>query len=101
MMPRLISSTSSADFNGCGTGYAACVIPTAGAACRCSAIVAGFFSISDANAAISLGIVALKKSVCRLPGMCRRMRLMSGRNPMSSMRSASSSTRYSSPLSFA
>ena len=47
------------------------------------------------------GMVALKKSVCLGVGTWRRMRLMSGRKPMSNMRSASSSTRYSSPASAA
>ena len=51
--------------------------------------------------AIGGGMVALKNSVCRLAGMCLRMRRISGRNPMSSIRSASSSTRYSSPDSLA
>jgi hypothetical protein len=68
---------------------------------RWTLIVAGFFSISAASAPIGAGIVALKNSVWRRAGMCRRMRLMSGRKPMSSMRSASSSTRYSRPSSFA
>ncbi len=43
--------------------------------------------------AISAGIVAEKKSVCRLVGTRRRMRRTVGRKPMSSMRSASSRTR--------
>ncbi len=41
-------------------------MPTAGAAWRCRLIVTGFFSISDASAAIGAGMVALKNSVCRL-----------------------------------
>src|SRR5205814_2220823 len=49
------------------------------------------------SAAISLGMVAEKNSVCRLTGMWRRILWTSGRNPMSSMRSASSSTRTSRP----
>ena len=44
------------------------------------------------------GIVALKNSVCRFAAAdVRSTRRMSGRKPMSSMRSASSSTRYSRP----
>jgi hypothetical protein len=39
------------------------------------------------------GIVALKKSVWRFAGTCLRIRRISGRKPMSSIRSASSSTR--------
>ena len=51
---------------------------------------------------IGAGIIGLEMgSVWRRLGMCRRSRLMSGRNPMSSIRSASSSTRYSSPLNLA
>ena len=38
------------------------------------------------------GTVALSSSVCRDAGQFRRIRSMSGRKPMSSMRSASSST---------
>ena len=44
------------------------------------------------------GIVALKNSVWRFAGRCRRILRMSGRKPMSSIRSASSSTRYSMPV---
>ena len=47
----------------CAIGYAACVMPTAGAAFRCRLIVTGFFNISDARVAMGAGIVALKKSV--------------------------------------
>jgi hypothetical protein len=43
-------------------------MPTAGAACRCRLMVAGFFNIAFASAAIGGGIVALKKSVCRRGG---------------------------------
>jgi hypothetical protein len=42
------------------------------------------------------GIVALKNSVCRSRGSRAITRRMSGRKPMSSMRSASSSTNASS-----
>src|SRR5918993_4792047 len=79
----------------------ACVIPTAGAACRARLMVAGLSSSSRVSATIGAGIVALKNSVCRLAGRCLSTRLMSGRNPMSSMRSASSRTRNSRPASLA
>ena len=73
----------------------ACLIPVAGAACRSMLILTGLFSISCASVPIGPGIVALKNSVCRFFGTRARMRRMSGRKPMSSIRSASSSTRYS------
>ena len=73
-------------------------MPTAGAACRCRLIVTGFCSISDASAAIGGGIVALKNSVCRRGGNVPQDAADVGRKPMSSMRSASSSTRYSSAV---
>ena len=72
-------------------------MPTAGADRRSRLIVTGFCSISRDSSAIGGGIVALKNSVCRCGGRCRRTRRMSGRKPMSSMRSASSSTRYCEP----
>src|SRR5206468_1397124 len=55
----------------------------------------GSLSISRASPMIGGGIVAEKKSVCRRRGRCLRMRRMSGRKPMSSIRSASSRTRTS------
>ena len=67
--------------------------PTAGAERRSILIVDGVFSISRDSCTIGGGIVALKNSVCRRGGRWRRTRRMSGRKPMSSMRSASSSTR--------
>ena len=76
-------------------------IPNAGAAFRSRLIVAGLCSSSRVSAWIGPGIVAEKKSVWRLVGRCLRTRLMSGRKPMSSIRSASSSTSTSSPLSLA
>ena len=48
--------------------------------------------ISLASFTISFGIVAEKSSVCRSFGSAPRMRWTSGQKPMSSMRSASSST---------
>jgi hypothetical protein len=74
------------------------VIPTAGADFRSRLMVTGSLSISRARVAISRGMVALKNSVCRFAGSCRSTRRMSGRKPMSSMRSASSSTSTSSPV---
>ncbi len=48
---------------------------------------------------ISGGMVAEKNSVWRVNGTSLQMRSMSGMNPMSSMRSASSMTRMSMPVS--
>ena len=76
-------------------------MPTAGAERRSRLIVTGSCSISRASSAIGGGIVALKNSVCRRVGRWRRTRRMSGRKPMSSMRSASSSTRNLRPVSLA
>ena len=52
--------------------------------------------MSLASLRISGAMVAENISVCRSTGSARRMRRMSGRKPMSSMRSASSSTSTSS-----
>ena len=84
-----------------GTGQAAWVIPLAGAAFRWIAMVTGFLSISRESATIGGGMVAEKKRVCRSAGIWRRIRLTSGRKPMSSIRSASSRTRISTPRSAA
>ncbi len=48
---------------------------------------------------ISGGIVAEKNSVCRVNGTSLQMRSMSGMKPISNMRSASSMTRISMPVS--
>ena len=48
---------------------------------------------------ISPGIVAEKNNVCRIGGSSEHMRSMSGMKPMSSIRSASSMTRISMPVS--
>ena len=76
-------------------------MPVAGTCFRCIWIIAGSRSSSLVSSRIGGGIVALKNSVCRFAGRCRRMRRTSGRKPMSSMRSASSRTRYSRFASFA
>jgi hypothetical protein len=73
-------------------------MPDAGAARRSRLIITGFCSISCVSATIGGGIVAEKKSVCLRGGRCFSTRLMSGRKPMSSMRSASSSTSTSRPV---
>jgi hypothetical protein len=54
---------------------------------------AGLRSSVFASVRISSGKVAEKSRFCRSRGSSAMMRLMSGRKPMSSMRSASSSTR--------
>ncbi len=48
---------------------------------------------------ISGAIVAEKNSVCRVNGTSLKMRSMSGMKPMSSMRSASSTTMICTPVS--
>ena len=48
---------------------------------------------------ISVGMVAVKNSVCRVNGTSLQIRSISGMKPMSSMRSASSITRSSTPVS--
>ena len=58
-------------------------------------------SSSRDSAWIGPGIVAEKNSVCRRGGRCFSTRRMSGRKPMSSIRSASSSTSTSRPDSAA
>ncbi len=47
---------------------------------------------------ISGGMVAEKNSVCRVNGIISQMRSISGMKPMSSIRSASSMTRISTPV---
>ncbi len=57
--------------------------------------MAGSFSSELASVRISSENVAEKSSVCRCRGSSANTRFMSGRKPMSSMRSASSSTSTS------
>ena len=57
--------------------------------------VTGSLRMLSARPRISSGMVAEKKSVWRFAGRYLRMRRMSGRKPMSHMRSASSSTSTS------
>ena len=60
-----------------------------------AAVVRGLSSSRSAKALISSLNVAENKRFCRCLGSSARMRLTSGMKPMSSMRSASSSTRIS------
>ena len=53
----------------------------------------GSFKIAFASSAISLGIVAENSMVCLLEGISLTILLTSWMNPMSSIRSASSSTK--------
>jgi hypothetical protein len=59
---------------------------------------AGFCRNLSASFWISGGMVAEKNSVCRVNGMNLTIRSMSGMKPMSSIRSASSITRSSTPV---
>ena len=54
--------------------------------------------MAPASWAISFGMVAEKNKVCRFAGMVETMRRMGTMKPRSSMWSASSSTRISTPL---
>ncbi|OQA05963.1 MAG: hypothetical protein BWY66_02139 [bacterium ADurb.Bin374] len=77
-------------------------MPVAGFEGRSMSIATGFLSISRDSSAIGAGIVAEKNRVWRgVAGRCRNTRRMSGRKPMSSMRSASSRTRTLMSASFA
>ena len=58
----------------------------------------GFCKNRSASFWISGGMVAEKNSVWRVKGMSLAMRSISGMKPMSSMRSASSMTRISTPV---
>ena len=58
----------------------------------------GSRTISSASRTTSSGIVAEKSSVCRIAGIAVMIRRTSGQNPMSIIRSASSSTSSSTPL---
>ena len=60
----------------------------------------GFFTCFSIKCATDFSIVAEKNSVCRVVGMVFRIRLSAGKKPMSSMRSASSSTSTSTPPRF-
>jgi hypothetical protein len=82
-------------FSARGTTCATCVMVEAGP--RDSPIWTYFGSrmIWVASCVTSADIVAENSSVCRLPGSVETMRRTSGQNPMSSMRSASSSTSTS------
>ena len=57
--------------------------------------VSGSLRIFTARPLISLGMVAEKKRVCRLDGRWFNIRCTSGKNPMSHIVSASSSTKIS------
>ena len=80
-----------------GTGYSEWDTVLAGAMVPIWT-VSGSFRIFTASVLISLGMVAEKKSVCRLEGTWSRMRRTSGKKPMSHIVSASSRTRISTPV---
>ena len=68
-------------------------------AARLTSIRLGLVRNVFASFSIGGGMVALNSIVCRFSGSLEQMNSMSGMKPMSSMRSASSTTRSSQPLS--
>ena len=66
---------------------------------RATSIRSGSFRNWSTSRVISGGMVAEKNSVCRRGGSSLQIFSMSGMKPMSSMRSASSMTRISTPIS--
>ena len=76
-----------------------CAMRSTVVAAGVTATVAGSFSICLARSAMSCGMVAENSSVCRSCGSFATIFRMSWMKPMSSMRSASSSTNTSTPLS--
>src|SRR3546814_2022211 len=70
-----------------------------GLAGRATAIVLGFERNLSASFLIGGGIVAENSKICRFAGNLVQIFSMSGMNPMSSIRSASSMTRRLQPVS--
>ena len=76
-----------------------CSMVSDAVACRATSILAGDFRKVLVIRSISGAIVALKNSVCRVLGVSWKIRSISGMNPMSSIRSASSTTMICTPFS--
>ena len=89
---RLRISTSSARFLGPSTGCARCAMVWAMVFCAATCTSCGLSRNSSASALMRGSKVAENSSDWRCLGRRLRMRLIAGRKPMSSMRSASSST---------
>jgi hypothetical protein len=87
-------------FSFASTVWTACEIVCAGPPRRPTCTSFGARRNSCVSFRISAGMVAEKSSVWRAAGSVARIRWTSGQKPMSSMRSASSSTSTSSPLKF-
>ena len=93
MVGSLSRCPSSATFRERGTSYAHCVTVSAGFERRPICTNLGACWNSCVSPSISRDSVAEKSNVCRCFGRERTIVRMDGRKPMSSMRSASSSTR--------
>ncbi len=92
-------SARSSRFSGFSTKNTFCSIFSTGLADGVIEMRTGFFSRLFASDAISFGMVAENSRVWRFAGRYLMMRLTSGKKPMSSMRSASSSTKHSTLFS--
>ena len=88
-------SVSSARLSACSTKSTFCSILPEIEAAGVISTLAGSLSMVEARSAISADIVAEKNSVCLFLGSVATMRCTSRTKPMSSMRSASSSTSTS------
>ena len=88
---------SRASFSCCSARNTCCSARAAVVPLRATSTLTGSRRCARAKSATSPPVVAEKSSVCRARGSRARMRSSWGLNPMSSMRSASSSTRISTP----
>ena len=88
-------------FSAAGTRCPMCSMVLASPSSRPTRIIFGARMIWFADCATSSDIVAENSSVCRFGGSDATMRRTLGQNPMSSMRSASSSTSTSRLSNFA
>ena len=93
--PLRIRCASSSFLRSRGTGCTFCAMLSAVWLRRATSISTGLFSSLSASALISSLKVALNSRLCFFAGMIASTFLMSWMKPMSSMRSASSSTKIS------
>ena len=97
---RSKSAMSKSNFCSAATGYNACVTVSAGDRRTPISISVGSRNTHAARRSISGGNVAENSSVCRSLEIFSTMRRTSGRKPISSMRSTSSSTRIFTSFRF-